>query len=336
MGFNSGFKGLKRKTTLMKLFYSGGRLKREREREPLDLEDEMTQTSSPGGGWQSRLSAFLHVHRGSRASSRKSSRASDASELSELGGAWLNLPLLFLSGAHQSQVEDHEQSVQTNGNGNVCITVSEPSPDTGPAFLEEAKLGSTLDLPPNVNDEFQKPLNSGDVSILVTQASPDAITIPADEQNPSTTTGDDVHPSETSDRPQDSDEKRTVTSLESTLLSATTTAALDRHPIGLLRPVGTVLSLFPMQLGNGNDIGAAPRKPASEAITGPVDMHPIRVRPGTGLSLPPSDPSMSRLLAKSSPERRRSRFRQRRLSDAKLVHVLVHRESEESTDDKGS
>jgi hypothetical protein len=322
--------------TIQAAFREYIRLKREREREPLDLEDEMTQTSSPGGGWQSRLSAFLHVHRGSRASSRKSSRASDASELSELGGAWLNLPLLFLSGAHQSQVEDNEQSVQSNGNGNVCITVSEPSPDTGPAFTEEAKLGSTLDLPLNMNDEFQKSLNSGDVSILVTQASPDAITIPADAQNPSTTTGDDIHPSQTGDRPQDSDERRSVTSLESTLLSATTTAALDRHPLGLLRPVGTVLSLFPMQLGNGNDIGAAPRKPASEAITGPVDMHPIRVRPGTGLSLPPSDPSMSRLLARSSPERRRSRFLQRRLSDAKLVHVLVHRESEESTDDKGS
>jgi hypothetical protein len=320
----------------MRLLYSGGRLKREREREPLDLEDEMTQTSSPGGGWQSRLSAFLHVHRGSRASSRKSSRASDASELSELGGAWLNLPLLFLSGAHQSQVEDQEQSVQTNGKGNVCITVSEPSPDTGPTVTEEAKVGSTLDLPFNMNDELQKPLNSGDVSILVTQASPDAVTIQADEQYPSTTTGDYVRPSQTGDRSQDSDERRTVTSLESTLLSATTTAALDRHPLGLLRPVGTVLSLFPMQLGNGNDIGAAPRKPASEAITGPVDMHPIRVRPGTGLSLPPSDPSMSRLLAKSSPERRRARLRQRRLSDATLVHVLVHRESEESTDDKGS
>jgi len=319
----------------MRLFCSGGRLKREREREPLDLEDEMTQTSSPGG-WQSRLSAFLHVHRGSRASSRKSSRASDASELSELGGAFLNLPLLFLSGAHQSQVEDHEQPVKTNGNGNVCITVSEPSPDTGPTFTEEAKLGSTLDLPLNMNDEFQKPLNSGDVSILVTQASPDAITIPADEQNHSTTTGVDVHPSQTSDRAHDVCEKRTVTSLESTLSSATTTAALDRHPLGLLRPEGNVLSLFPMQLGNGNDISAAPRKPASEAITGPVDMHPIRVRPGTGLSLPPSDPSASRLLAKSSPERRRSRFRQRRLSDAKQERVLVHRESEESTDDKGS
>lgn len=79
------------------LLYAIFRRKQDKEHE--DLEDEMTQTSSPGGGWQGRLSAFLHVHRGSRASSRKSSRASDASDLSELGGPWLNLPLLLLGGA---------------------------------------------------------------------------------------------------------------------------------------------------------------------------------------------------------------------------------------------
>ena len=39
------------------------------------------------------------MRRGSHASSRKSSRASDASDISELGGAWLNLPLLLLPGA---------------------------------------------------------------------------------------------------------------------------------------------------------------------------------------------------------------------------------------------
>lgn len=61
------------------------RWKQERDRDNTECDDEVTQTSSPGG-WQGRLSAFLHVHRGSRASSRKSSRASDASDLSELGG----------------------------------------------------------------------------------------------------------------------------------------------------------------------------------------------------------------------------------------------------------
>lgn len=94
-------------------------MKHDREREPLEVEDEQTQTSSPGG-WQGRLSAFLHVHRGSRASSRKSSRASDASDLSgELGGPWLNLPLLFLS---------------SSAHPDPCITISEPSPEgSGPA-----------------------------------------------------------------------------------------------------------------------------------------------------------------------------------------------------------
>nr|AAK01090.1 putative BSC1 sodium channel protein [Blattella germanica] len=308
------------------------RLKREREREPLDLEDEMTQTSSPGGGWQSRLSAFLHVHRGSRASSRKSSRASDASELSELGGAWLNLPLLFLSGAHQGQTEDLlDPGHGSNGNSNVCITVSEPSPDTGPPLNEETKPSTSMVLPVSVKDELREPLTVGDVSILVTQPSPEGAGVPVDrgteDRRPSNSSGESFHQI-------DSSESRTMPGVETTLSSSgTTTAALDRHPLGLLRPVGTVLSLFPMQLGNGGDLGSTPRKPASEAVTGPVDMHPLRVRPGTAFSLPPSE--IVKPLAKSSPERRRARSR-RRPSDGTLVRVLVHRESEESNDDKGS
>lgn len=85
----------------------------------------MTQTSSPGGGWQSRLSAFLHVHRGSRASSRKSSRASDASDLSELGGPWLNLPLLLLSSA--ANMSSPEELDVTDVN----IKISEATPEKG-------------------------------------------------------------------------------------------------------------------------------------------------------------------------------------------------------------
>lgn len=71
------------------------------------MEDEVTQTSSPGG-WQGRLSAFLNVHRGSRASSRKSSRASEASDLSDIGGPWLNLPLLLLGSTNMQRPEDQE------------------------------------------------------------------------------------------------------------------------------------------------------------------------------------------------------------------------------------
>ncbi|GLV43437.1 Na channel protein 60E [Carabus blaptoides fortunei] len=99
--------------------------KREREREPLDVEDETTQTSSPGG-WQGRLSAFLHVHRGSRASSRKSSRASDASDISELGGPWLNLPLLLLSSAANVAPEELDLGRDSN---DVSIKVSEATPE---------------------------------------------------------------------------------------------------------------------------------------------------------------------------------------------------------------
>lgn len=96
----------------------------------------MTQTSSPGGGWQSRLSAFLHVHRGSRASSRKSSRASDASDLSELGGPWLNLPLLLLSSA--ANMSSPEELDVTRDTADVSIKISEATPEKGiqqPLFL---------------------------------------------------------------------------------------------------------------------------------------------------------------------------------------------------------
>ncbi|XP_012246809.1 sodium channel protein 60E isoform X1 [Bombus impatiens] len=105
--------------------------KKERERMAQEV-DSQTQTSSPGGGnegrggggWSGKVSAFLHVHRGSRASSRKSSRASDASDFSELGtaSAWLfpNLPLLLLSGATGT----HEDLPPP------ALTVSRPSPTT--------------------------------------------------------------------------------------------------------------------------------------------------------------------------------------------------------------
>lgn len=107
------------------------RAKKERERMAQEV-DSQTQTSSPGGGnegrggggWSGKVSAFLHVHRGSRASSRKSSRASDASDFSELGtaSAWLfpNLPLLLLSGATGT----HEDLPPP------ALTVSRPSPTT--------------------------------------------------------------------------------------------------------------------------------------------------------------------------------------------------------------
>ncbi|XP_069361349.1 sodium channel protein 60E isoform X4 [Maniola hyperantus] len=71
-------------------------------RSPSPEEEEESTKWSPGHGWGGKLSALLHVRRGSHASSRKSSRASDASDLSDIGGAWLNLPLLLLPGTAPS------------------------------------------------------------------------------------------------------------------------------------------------------------------------------------------------------------------------------------------
>ncbi|KAJ8963353.1 hypothetical protein NQ318_018825 [Aromia moschata] len=122
--------------------------KKEKEREAEEV-DETTQTSSPGGGWQGRLSAFLHVHRGSRASSRKSSRASDASDLSELGGPWLNLPLLLLSSATNMSPEELDL---TRDAADVSIKVSEATPETGttpvtPTAQSQPRRRSTYSFP---------------------------------------------------------------------------------------------------------------------------------------------------------------------------------------------
>lgn len=122
------FKNLKINIIFVKIHFTLffpfiSRRKKEREREQ---EEADTRNSSPGG-WQGRLSAFLHVHRGSRASSRKSSRASDASDLSELGGPWLNLPLLLLSSA--TNMDPEELDLKRDASDIVSIKVNEATPD---------------------------------------------------------------------------------------------------------------------------------------------------------------------------------------------------------------
>ncbi|KAH8283438.1 hypothetical protein KR018_001668, partial [Drosophila ironensis] len=108
-------------------------LRRKREKERSNSGDSATQNSSPGG-WQSKLSAlnFFHLQvsrRGtacsSRASSRKSSRASDASDLSELAGPWLNLPLMLVSGA-DDVVKDIKQQSDELGKRYGSIFVEAP------------------------------------------------------------------------------------------------------------------------------------------------------------------------------------------------------------------
>uniref|UniRef100_A0A8D8SGH7 Sodium channel protein n=1 Tax=Cacopsylla melanoneura TaxID=428564 RepID=A0A8D8SGH7_9HEMI len=143
----------------------------------MEEEDEITQNSSPGG-WQGKLSAFLHVHRGSRASSRKSSRASDAgSDASEMGAVWINLPLFLLTGA---QVPNGGEGESLKPSNDVCITVSNPSPETVlPGEREfpssSCKQRGQLD---NIassggrQDSLDLPEGTG-VEITVTEPSPD-------------------------------------------------------------------------------------------------------------------------------------------------------------------
>ncbi|KAI5708839.1 hypothetical protein M8J76_004141 [Diaphorina citri] len=135
----------------------------------VEEEDEITANSSPGG-WQGRLSAFLHVHRGSRASSRKSSRASDAgSDASEMGAVWLNLPLFLLTGAQPGNGGPEETLKPSN---DVCITVSNPSPETvlpnERDFMTSPPAGNMA----GRHDSLDLPEGTG-VEITVTEPSPD-------------------------------------------------------------------------------------------------------------------------------------------------------------------
>lgn len=214
------------------------RLKRERERSPLSLEDEHTQNSSPG--WQGKLSAlnFLHlqIHRrcsrtSSRCSSRKSSRASEGSDMSELAGPWLNLPIMMVPGTgdmvkdikseheakrdlgappessnrtrrksiysfflrHQDAVDDHMTSPSVHkkvvkpSESQVFTTKSGETPTSPPqkskratSFIKKKpKLErglsdqSVLRLNRNANLDVYSSSSTADVSILVTEPSPE-------------------------------------------------------------------------------------------------------------------------------------------------------------------
>ncbi|XP_050422865.1 LOW QUALITY PROTEIN: sodium channel protein 60E-like [Adelges cooleyi] len=144
-----------------------------------------TQSSSPGG-WQSRISSFLHVKgrsisgmggagdRGSRASSRKSSRASDASDISELGASvWLNLPMFLLNGAQsEGAIKLEEQSPKKKSlteQAPVHITISEPSPESKPSVLPLTLNGQRLE----ESIGLRQP-QTANVSITITDASPDS------------------------------------------------------------------------------------------------------------------------------------------------------------------
>ncbi|GBP17479.1 Sodium channel protein 60E [Eumeta japonica] len=146
-------------------------------------EEESTKWS-PGGGWGGRLSALLHVRRGSHASSRKSSRASDASDVSELGGAWLNLPLLLLPGAtnaEQNMVPEVQPPRRRSAYGLPLFLRHQDAVDEdgGPKRAGSLRLtprkGSTRRVTAPVKARTPSPQTNSEVSILVTEASPDTI-----------------------------------------------------------------------------------------------------------------------------------------------------------------
>ncbi|XP_033337674.2 sodium channel protein 60E [Megalopta genalis] len=248
--------------------------KKERERMAQEV-DSQTQTSSPGvgnegrggGGWSGKVSAFLHVHRGSRASSRKSSRASDASDFSELGAAsaWLfpNLPLLLLSGATGT----HEDLPPP------ALTVSRPSPTTEQQSFAGASAASPTSSDLHTSRSFGGP----------TLGRQDAVESYPDEEVPSL-------PAKRRSLPP------SATTLSLNTLHRDIKEAFSRR-CGSLRKK---------------------HQPAPEPVPLPIESTDVSIlvtEPSPENSAPPTRPALLR-----------------RQSAATVVHVLVHRESEEYRD----
>ncbi|XP_060840196.1 sodium channel protein 60E-like isoform X4 [Rhopalosiphum padi] len=191
----------KRQDKAARLIQRSYRNFRRRKKDITDLCSD-TQSSSPGG-WQSRLSSFLHVKgmsisgigggigSSSRASSRKSSRASDTSDISELGASlWLNLPLFLLSnaqldttGKNEEQSPKKKSHVEGGGGGPVHITISEPSPEAKPNAVLPLSLDGVGDLATGSGTadrkqqqhqlpQQQQQQAAPNVSITITDASP--------------------------------------------------------------------------------------------------------------------------------------------------------------------
>ncbi|XP_076749485.1 sodium channel protein 60E isoform X1 [Xylocopa sonorina] len=248
--------------------------KKERERMAQEV-DSQTQTSSPGvgnegrggGGWSGKVSAFLHVHRGSRASSRKSSRASDASDFSELGtaSAWLfpNLPLLLLSGATGT----HEDLPPP------ALTVSRPSPTTEQQSFTGSSIASATSSDLHTSRSIAGP----------TLGRQNAVESYPDEEVPSLPT------------------KRRSLPPSATTLSLNT---LHRD----------IKEAFSRRCGSLRK----KHQPAPEPAPLPIESTDVSIlvtEPSPENTAPPSRPALLR-----------------RQSAATVVHVLVHRESEEYRD----
>ncbi|KAJ2948316.1 hypothetical protein O0L34_g7554 [Tuta absoluta] len=166
-------------------------------RSPSQCEEEEESTKwSPGGGWGGRLSALLHVRRGSHASSRKSSRASDASDLSELGGAWLNLPLLLLPGATpgEQQAASGSESAPPRRRSAYGLPLflrhqDAVDEDSGPKRAGSLRVTSRRNSARRATSPARARTpsphaNNSEVSILVTEASPDTAPLQVPPQPP--------------------------------------------------------------------------------------------------------------------------------------------------------
>ncbi|XP_035744163.1 sodium channel protein 60E-like isoform X3 [Vespa mandarinia] len=282
-------------------------MKKERERIAQEV-DSQTQTSSPGGvgsdgrgggGWGGKLSALLHVHRGSRASSRKSSRASDASDLSELGtaSAWLfpNLPLLLLSGATGTH-EDLQPP---------ALTVSRPSPTT-----EQPSAASSSGSDSHVTVR----------SVGATLGRQDAVETYPDE---------DVLSPPSSKR---SSLRTSGTTLSLNTLQRDIKEAFNRRCSSLRRrPLAVPLTTITTTTTTAAATATATTATATIGATGTSPSLPEPV------SLPIADGSdVSILVTEPSPENSAPPLSRppliRQQSEATVVHVLVHRESEEYKD----
>ncbi|XP_015174798.1 PREDICTED: sodium channel protein 60E isoform X1 [Polistes dominula] len=290
-------------------------MKKERERIAHEV-DSQTQTSSPGGvgsdgrgggGWGGKLSALLHVHRGSRASSRKSSRASDASDLSELGtaSAWLfpNLPLLLLSGATGTH-EDLQPP---------ALTVSRPSPTTeqpsatsssgSDSHITVRSLGATL----------------GRQDAVETYPDEDVLSPPSSKRSSLRTSGTTL-----SLNTLQRDIKEAFNRRCSSLRRRPLVPVLQPPQLPLTIVTGTTTATTTITTTTGTATGST-----AGTTTGFVGVVPTT----EPISLPIGDGSdVSILVTEPSPENSAPPSRPpliRQQSEATVVHVLVHRESEE-------
>ncbi|CAH0713199.1 unnamed protein product, partial [Brenthis ino] len=150
-------------------------------------EEESTKWS-PGHGWGGKLSALLHVRRGSHASSRKSSRASDASDLSDIGGAWLNLPLLLLPGATPNEQASGSETAPLRRRSAYGLPLflrhqdavdEDVVPKRAGSLRLTSRRSSARRPTPPARACTPSPHANSAVSILVTEASPDAAPPPA-------------------------------------------------------------------------------------------------------------------------------------------------------------